>query len=202
MLQQPGKQQKGFTLIEVLISLGVAVMLFISLSGLSAVLMRTQRGALRDVRVLDNTRYAIESIARTLRTVNSIDITPQGNSPTNGSSSLVVSHRGRIGGLGCPTEPCAIQYSLTSAAACGGGPSTSNVLCEQDGSALPLPLIPPSMCVQNFDIFLAGRAAGDNQQSRATITLTVRDGSCALSSSSVPLTLTTTVSLRGLDIEL
>lgn len=173
----------GFTLVEILVAIGLSSLVFLMLGSMSVLLLRAQRQALLDVRVIDSARFATESLARTLRTVSSSSITVV--SPTE----FTVSHDGRAGGLGCPTAPCVIRYRITPY----GG---NNVLEEVDGSAPALPLTSTALNVEMFRSTFIGRGTGDGQQPRAVITLRLRDPDGPPASAVV---LETTVSLRVLE---
>lgn len=182
-LLAPRSSYGGFTLVEILVAIGLSSLVFLMLGSMSVLLLRAQRQALLDVRVIDSARFATESLARTLRTVPPASIT------VVSSTEFVAQHEGRSGGLGCPTSPCTIRYQLATYG--------SNLVIEEiDGSAPALPLTSTALNVELFRVSFLGLGTGDGQQPRAVITLRLRDPDGPPASA---LILETTVSLRVLE---
>lgn len=201
------KHTFGFSLIELLIAGAVFSMVFLGTSMVFVNALRAQRESLADIRVIDNTRSAIESMARTIRTVNEYDIldppaVPEAdaNDTTGTRSSISFIHNGKVGGLGCPTAPCEITYLLdpisnrlyevnrTPPGSGAGGPPpvTEEVF----------PLTAEGVTVQEFDVIVRGRGNCDNEPPRVTLALRI----IPTGSPEKILPLTTTVTLRPLEI--
>jgi Tfp pilus assembly protein PilV len=187
--------ERGLSIVEVVVAVSIFSVLVLVMGSTVLSIARLQQQALRDARVVDNARYAIETMARTLRTVSSSDITvPSGNTERGGVSSITFTHRGKVGGVGCPdpTQPCTITY---------GYDAGRHAIVERDtqggNTSGDLLLTTATVAVSRFAVFLSGRAPSDCRQPRVTILLEVRDPSG--SRPSIPLQ--TTVSLRSVDFE-
>lgn len=192
--------RNGLTLMELVVAAGIFSIMAIVLTGATAAILRAQREVVRDVRVVDSTRTAIDSITRTLRTVNEEDIIdpPSDTNPLLDPPirSITFLHYGRIQRLGCPqTPPCEVVYSINN-----------NTLYETDripgvSDGLTFPLTGETVEVRDFRVIFRGRgpASGspcDNEQPRATIILQTRDKK---SSANHDIALATTVTLRPLE---
>lgn len=179
------KRKNGFTAMEAVVAIGVFSLAFIIISGAFVFLLRSQKADIRDARLIDSSRFAIETMARTLRTVNPASISsPAGN--TSGVSSITFSTNTHGGSLGCPSSPCVITYSLSS-----------GKLYERDGAMAPpgLPLTSSVVYVNSFTVKLFNRGK-DQKQPKAVLILKLRPADSTIAPD---LTLETSVSFRQLE---
>ncbi len=86
------KQQAGFTLIELMVSLMIFVVVVLAAVGSLYAVNNASRKAQAMRGVLDNLSFAIESISRTVRTSNSVVC--GGSSNTSGTASCPFSEQG------------------------------------------------------------------------------------------------------------
>lgn len=183
------ERKRGFTLVELLVAGGVFAMILLAASGVFTLVLRAQRQTLLDIRVVDSTRAAMESMTRTLRTVSERDVLAPPLDTNGPVSTISFLHSGKTGSLGCPSiPPCEVVYHENN--------GTLYETNREPGTAggLTFPLTAALVEVEEFQVVLRGRGDCDSprQQPRATIVLRVRDR--AATTAAIPLA--TTVSFR------
>ena len=175
LLKAPARQ-RGFTLVELIVSLGlftiVVVAVVSSLYTVNAAYRRVS--AMREV--LDNLNFAIESVVRNVHTGTDIYCgqrpgTSDGSdcSIVGGAGNSTISLKSTLGG----TE--AIQYSLKVAGTDSYIERTTASINSETGTVggftNPVRLTAPQIKIQNLTFYVEGAAAGDGQQPRVIMFL-------------------------------
>ena len=181
----------GFTLIELIVGMGIFVVAVVGLSTLFVGVLRVQRQAFVESLVVDNARYAMDEMTRAIR-VSDIEHIAD-NSP---QVSIVLDKQPMVeDAFGCQNVPdCAVGYFYTS----------DKRVEERRGDGITLwsfDLAGDASVVRadSFQVTARGCAATDalgnpeNVQPRVTLTLIT---SPRQASGAQPLNLQTTVSLR------
>ena len=179
---QRKRNQKGVSLIELLVAMSVFVLISGVVSGLLISGIRSQRHTLASLQLLDQTSFALEYMSRALRMAIKDDsvgcITPGTNYEiTSGGAGIkFINH---LEGDQCQ------EFFL-------GGAQ----LMHDKGDGNPsLPLTSDKLEVTNLNFDLAGDASGDNLQPRATVAFSVQDAD----KNWPAIKMQTTVSQRNLD---
>lgn len=183
------KGTKGFTLIELMVSLSVFIIVMtVSLGSILSILNANEKSQSKKT-AMDNLNYALESMSRTIRFGTSFycgttAVTSPSPAPTNdctsvpGSTSLSI--RDANGVL--------VVYSLS------GGQIMKAV-----NNQTPTPVTSPEVTINRLAFYVFGSAAWpDQNQPRVTLSLSGTVGTRAATQST--FNLQTTVSERKLDI--
>ncbi len=173
-------QNFGFTLLEVIVSLGVfSIAILISLSSIFAI-SDAQKKAVALQNALDNLRFAIEAVSKEIRTGSSfhcgsdISLVPQDCS--GGSSFTFLNAEGQT-----------VTYYQ----------SASNQLLKKVGADLPQSVTAAVVKVERLVFYVSGAPEGDKRQPR--VTLIIEGKVSPTSRTETRLQLETTVSQRKLD---
>ncbi len=172
-------KNKGFTLTELLVSVTVFAIAVAAASSLFSAAARAQRKSIETQKVLDNGRYILESVGKTLR-MGEIKTATSG-------STLQACHptKGVTDELNCRTA--ATGYKLVTYAL------SSNVVTE-DGVAISS----SNVKVNNLYFNITGVGAGGTQP-RVTVVMNIRSLDSTGPMYQVSLDLQTTLSQRNLD---
>ena len=153
------KQKAGFTLVELIVAVGVFAAVVVAVSTIFTSVVNSQRKNVNNEEILDNARFVLENMARAIR--QSCVINDQGIqskscivSPDGSSSSLNVLH---------PTKGVVV-YNLSN----GHITEKSNT----DSSAINL--TSDSVAVDSLTFVVAGNNITDNIQPRITISISMR----------------------------
>ena len=184
------KNQKGFTLVEMMIAIFVFSLIVGVISGLFITGIRGQRNALVSQRLLDQTSYTLEYMSRALRMAKKqiADLPPCLSSNglnyeiTYGGSVLkFINH--------LENDDCQ-EFFLDE----GQLKQKKNNLTET------LELTSSKLQITSLKFFLNGESQEDNLQPKVTISLTIR-GSGQRIEEQPTMIIQTTVSQRNLDIQ-
>lgn len=74
MLHKKNKQNKGFTLIEMLVSIAIFSIILVMILGIIVTIVDTSRKARTLAEVMNNLNFSFESLTRTLKTARSIEV--------------------------------------------------------------------------------------------------------------------------------
>lgn len=179
MIGNKKENNKGFTLTELLVAITLFVVAVASASDLFSSASRAQRKSVETQKVLDNGRYVLEAVAKTLRMgeikTETSGATLQICHPTKGDTSEETCRTGATGYK-------LVTYALSSGQVTENGVtiSSSNVTVEK----------------MYFEV--SGVGAGGTQP-RVTMVLKVKSNSSVGSMYQVSLNLQTTLSQRNLD---
>jgi len=174
-------RQKGFTLLEMLLAMGIFVILVSIASATFVQTLRTQRAVTSLNQSLNNAALVIEQMAREARTGSAFndvsgEVSVLNFTNVNGEE---VSYK-MINGF-------ADGKSFSAIGRCVGGPS----VCQSDANYKPLTA--PSVAVDNLKFILQGTRAGDGFPPRIIVILSLKGGA------GEKINLQTAVSARNLD---
>ncbi len=178
------KKGKGFTLIEIAVSIGIFLIILISASGILVSAIKNQRRNLSSQEILSQTSYALEYMSRAMRMAKKDD----------------------LGGINCLLGD-KINYEITHS---GQGIKFLNSKDEcqefflengqlkenKDGNADFL--TSDNFLVNSFNIAVSGQGQTDELQPKATIFLDIQ---AVNQDSPARLKIQTTVSQRNLDVK-
>lgn len=135
-------KERGLTLIELIVAIGIFGLVMTVVFGVFGLALTSQRRIIALKNVEDNTRFAVELMAREIRT---------GKNFSGGIGSLsFVNAKGE-----------SIIYRLNN----------NTVEKSSDGGTSFLPVTGPETTIDYLNFYLAGQAAGDGLQPRVTITV-------------------------------
>lgn len=184
------KMQKGFSLVELLVSMGIFLVIIEGVMGVLVYGIRLQRRLLIEQEVAGELSYALEYMSRALRMAIRDDDGNLGCLPANYSydntegDPTVVRFVNHLQGDDCQEfflEDNILKYKIDV----GGA-----------NEVFGLTPLPPRVAIQNVEFWLLGEQKGDNLQARVTIAI-----SATSSGLSLPINLQTTVSQRQLDAD-
>lgn len=179
------EKNKGFTLTELLVAMTLFVVAVASASDLFASASRAQRKSIETQKVLDNGRYVLESVAKTLRmgiikTADGGGVTLQICHPTKGVADESTCQTGATG------------YKLVTYAL------SSGQVTETDESGASVTISSSNVKVDRLFFNISGVGAGGTQP-RVTILLKVKSKDTIGSFYQASVDLETTLSQRNLD---
>jgi len=135
-------KNSGLTLIELIVAVGIFGLVVSIVFGVFSLALTSQRRIIALKNVEDNARFAVELMAREIRT---------GKNFSGGVGSLSFANaKGEV-----------VTYRLNS----------SVVEKSSDGGTNYLPVTGPETTVDYLNFYLAGQTAGDGLQPRVTITI-------------------------------
>jgi prepilin-type N-terminal cleavage/methylation domain-containing protein len=182
------KKQQGFSLIELIVVLGIFSTVITVVIGSFLVMLQAQRAILAEKDVAENARFALEYMARQMRVVNRYDGAvgqPVGCVPVDTSFD----------------SPSANEiFFLSQADEClhffvqDGVIQFENDLGTQDLTSSS------EVFVEDLTFVLVGEAENDSVQPRITISITARGAGQSDTAEAARATVQTTVGVRNLDI--
>ena len=160
--------KKGFTLIEMLVSVGIfTVVMVVALGALLAV-SESDRKAQTIKSVTNNLGFALEGISRTIRTGidYSCDSWTPGSDCTSGSGGALITFQDING------EEVGYQRS-TNATLCGQSVDrgVGCIVRSRDGGSNWEPITAPEVVIEQLAFFLLGSSRSDDTQPRVTISM-------------------------------
>lgn len=189
------KKQKGFSLVEMMITIFVFSLIVGAISGLFIAGIRGQRSTLAHQRLLDQTSYALEYVSRALRMAKK-DTADDGINCINEGSNYEVSPDGD-----------SIKFINVLEKDLAGNPYCQrffldNGLIKQDkgDGNEPLSLTSDKLKITSLKFYLAGDIQGDYFQPRVTISLAIKGKGQKIEEQPLMI-IQTTVSQRNLDTE-
>lgn len=180
-------QSSGFTLIELIVSTGLFALVMLLSSGAYLLMIGLSRQAQGIATGIDNLSFAVESMARDIRTGSAYNCGGIGDCPPpSGAGSFSFKN----------ASGASVSYGCSSSlGACS--PSTPGALQETAGNTLST-LTDPLVDISSLTFYTVGTAKNDGQQSHVTIivsgTVTYAAGK------SEPFTIETGATMRGSDL--
>jgi type II secretory pathway pseudopilin PulG len=174
-------QRKGFSLIEALVAASLFMIIIVIVSGLYIRVLGLQRRASGAARVQENALFVVETVAREVRisTIdNPVSDCSSGSDPVPGSTITITPAH-----IGAP-----VVYRLT------------NGIVEREEAGEVREITSPEVFFDDLT-FIVNCSAGDDEQSRVTLVMTVRNNSLR-PQNQTPMTLQTTVVSRDLVTDL
>lgn len=167
----PMKNNRGFTLIEVIVSVGLFALIMMLASGAYLVMIHVNRQAQSITTGINNLSFALETMTRTIRTGTNYSCEGREDCPNGGDSFSVRNASGVM-----------TTYALL------------NGVITQDAVALT----DPSVTVSSLTFYAFGTEQGDDEQPRVTIAVsgTVVSGP----GRTEPFAIETGATMRGTDI--
>ena len=168
------KKNKAFTLIELIVSVGIFILVVASSSGLFVSSLRLQRKSIANQQLLDQTSYLVEYMSRAIRMARK-DLT--GN--CTGTARLNYSFSGQCLNFLNYKDQCQ-KFCLTGSR-----------ISDENGNYLTS----GDLEVLSFNLNLLGQTQNDNKQPKAVLFLDItgKENSKAI--------IQTTVSQRSLDVK-
>ena len=168
------KSGKGYTLIELIIAVGLFALIMTLASGAYLVMIGINRQTQAIATGIDNLSFALETMTRTIRTGTNYSC--GGGGDCSGGSSFSVRNESLV----------VTSYRLS------GGAIT------QTQNAVEVPLTDPLVTVSSLLFYASGTALGDDFQPRVTMIVsgTVSSGP----GKTTPFTVETSATMRGSDI--
>lgn len=149
------RASRGYTLLEMIVSVGIFSIVMLAATGAYLSLIRLDREARAVNHVANNLSFAVDSMARAIRTGTSYRCNNNAGSPnctaTPGTS---------FGFQDAETPARTIVYSLSS----------GRVVVSINGGT-PIPITDPSITVQNLTFYVRGVGTGDGVQPQAAFTI-------------------------------
>jgi prepilin-type N-terminal cleavage/methylation domain-containing protein len=174
----------GFTLLELVVVLGVFAVLVTTLTGAFVSTVRVERRTFASQETLSSTRYAIELMARAIRQAQPDSVAIVTTRPGCAATSCLTFRRPN-------NEEVEYVHCQTVTASC---PATGR-LFQRVGAGNLVPLTPAGIDVQAASFTLLGEApAPDTVQPRVTVSLSVAPTTPA---GLTTLNVQTTISLRN-----
>ncbi|MDP1707302.1 MAG: prepilin-type N-terminal cleavage/methylation domain-containing protein, partial [bacterium] len=164
------KNKRGYTLVELIISVGLFALIMMLASGAYFVMININRQAQGIATGINNLSFALETMTRTIRTGTNYSCNSGGDCQYGGINFSVISSRG-----------IATNYSLSSGT------------IIQNGVALT----DPSINISSLIFYVSGTSRNDDYQPRVTIVVsgTISPGP----SSTESCTIETGATMRGID---
>lgn len=162
------KANKGFTLLELIVAIGVFSTVISASTGIFISTLTAQRKAIALQNIQDNIRFAAESMAKEIRTGKNFSANPEGTQLnfTNAAGASVV-------------------YLLTA----------GRIEKSSDNGATFLPITADNIEVAALKFYLRGEAEGDGLQPKITISAKTRSKNVKIAEQS-EMNLETTISVR------
>lgn len=169
--------QKGYTLIELIVAIGVFALVMTLSSGAYLMMIGLNRQAQGIATGIDSLSFALESMTRDIRTGSAYDCGGAGDCPSGGNSFSFKNKSGT-----------AVTYSL------------SGSTLEKTVGTTPSPLTDPSVTISSLTFYAVGTkpTPSDYEQSRVTIIVTGTVAAGAGKTQS--FTVETGATMRGSDI--
>lgn len=141
-MRKKNNKESGLTLIEVIVAIGIFGLVVSMAFGIFGLALTSQRRIIALKNVEDNTRFAIELMAREIRTGKNFSGNTSLLSFTNAKSESIV-------------------YRLNN----------NTIEKSSDGGSSYLPVTGPETTINYLNFYLTGQAANDGLQPRITITI-------------------------------
>ena len=170
---------QGFTLLEMIVAIGIFSIVSLISVRVVLTLNSVQKKAINVQNTHDNIRFALEAMARDIRTGENYK---SGCDWPTGCNSFSF-ERSTTGG--------SVTYFLDTS----GG---SSVIKRQEGAGTPLPLTDPQRAITRLRFYVTGVAAVRSEQEKVTIVVEVESGIPTRQTEFANLQLQTTVSKRTL----
>lgn len=180
---------KGFTLIEIIVTIAIFSLIFGVASGMFASAIRTQRKSLVSQELLSQTSYVMEYMSRHLRMAKNYNVA-SANCTGSGYNYEITRGGQGIKFANYEDPSCCWEFYLED--------NRLNRAITGCGSDVTGPLTSANFIVDKFSIFLIDSEAGAGSQPRLTLLLKIRGGGEKLEEQSV-IEVQTTISQRALN---
>jgi len=188
--------KNGYTLIEVLVAVGIFTILIAAPTGFFVGSLRGQLKALSSQKLLDNTSYALEYISRSLRMAKKeLSADPLTACLLEGGTSLYGrNYQITRGGNGLKfknyKDECQ-EFFLDG---------SDSRLKESKNGATPIALTAEDLEIISLKFKLSGESQTDNDQPRVTLFLEIKGGKGQMEELQPLIKIQTTISQRNLDV--
>jgi type II secretory pathway pseudopilin PulG len=176
----------GFTAVELLVSVALFTIIIAITSGVFIRSLRTQRAIVSFIAANNNASLTIEQLAREIRTGQTFC------TGANSGCALVSGAFKNLTFTNAKGEK--VKYELSEPQQIGSATIQSILRSVNDGT--PIALTADNVNIKNLSFYLLGQDAGDNQNPRITIALSV--GATGIAFSDAIINLQTTISSRVL----
>jgi len=168
-------KNKGFTLVEIIIAVGLFALVMVLVSGAYLTMINSTRHTQGITAGINSLSFALETMARTIRTGTSYGCPVAGTDCSGGTTFSVRAPSGST-----------VSYSN------GSG------VIMQTTNGVAAPLTDSSINVTSLQFYAVGTQPGDTQQARVTIKIsgTVSSGP----DKTIPFAVETSATMRGSDI--
>jgi len=182
------KYKKGFTLIEVLVSVAIFSLLIAGPTGFFISSLKGQKKALSSQELIDSTSYFLEYFSRAVRMAQKDSLSScltnsfvkTNYELTEGPGIKFMNYKGECQEIYLDAE--------------------EKILKEKRGVSDPISLTSSNLEVVSFQIRLSGETQSDNLQPKVTILLKMR-GKSQAEDMRPEISIQTTISQRNLDVE-
>ena len=175
-LQPPASGARGYTLVELIISVGLFALIMTLASGAYLVMISITRHTQALSLGIDNLSFALETMTRTIRTGTEYSCAG-GDCPSGGTTLTVLDEQNKH-----------VTYTLSN--------GTITQYTEEDDSTFPV--TDPSVTVSELLFYVSGTSASDDIQPHAVIVISgnVESGP----GKEIPFSVETSATMRGSDI--
>ncbi len=177
LIMRTHNTHKGFTLIELMVSVAIFTMVMVVALGALLSIAAAERKAETIKSVISNLDFALDSMSRSIRTGINYDCNPSlpvSGAPTNdcaaspgatsiGFQAVEASLPGCIIG-----SPCMVVYCLGNAGSCN---STGTSILRSINNGTFLPITSSDVIISNFTLYVKGSSRADQVQPKVTITI-------------------------------
>lgn len=167
------KKEKGFTLIEVLVSVGIfAVVMTIALGALLA-MTESNRRVETMKSVINTLNFALDSMSRSIRTGVNYRCSATGTAPQScaSSPSTALTFLAANGSVGDGTlQNVQVAYCRGNNSTCSS--SGTAILRSIDGGATFAPITSREVVIETLNFYVIGAESGDGIQPKVTVLLT------------------------------
>ncbi|MDD3531350.1 MAG: type II secretion system protein [Candidatus Pacebacteria bacterium] len=170
------RKEQGFTLIELIVAIGLFALVMLLASGAYLLMIGLNRQAQSIATGIDSLSFAIESMARDMRTGTNYGCGFSGGDCPNGGDRFSFTNAGGTD----------VSYSLSSGAIQLTTGSVTSTLTD------------PSVTVSSLTFYVVGTGKNDGQQAHVTVTIA---GTVSYAAGKVePFTVETGATMRGTDL--
>jgi len=171
------KNQRGFTLIEILVSTTIFIIVMVMAMGALLSISAASRKAEAVKTVMDNLNFALDSMTRSIRTganynCGSGSSPPSSPTPTDcttGGGTYLVFQADASAQTGCTTGgSCVVTYCLSSADGTACGNTGPYILREINSSGL-VAITAAEVSIDKLTFYVKGAPLGDSIQPKTTI---------------------------------
>lgn len=189
MKNYKSSKRKGFTLIELMVSISIFAMIAIVALGAIITIIDANRKARSLSTIMNNLNFSVESMTRSIKTGEKI----QNVRPTSFEVKAIDFDAEDLGAEVFPRKWITYRYNATdkSIERCDGSESTPSV-------SSCFPITSDQIVIKDAKFYVAGQAAGDNVQPRIRIVIE-GETTTEIRGTNSSFEIQTTVSQRKLD---
>ena len=172
------KHARGYTLVELIVAIGLFALIMVLAAGAYLVIIGIARQTQGITAGINNVSFAVETMARTIRTSTNYGCPTAGTDCSGGPTFSVKDINGDT-----------VTYT-----------SNSGAITEQINSGAAVPLTDSSISITSLLFYSFGVSPGDATQARVTIVVSGTVASGVDKTKTVPFTVETSATMRGSDI--